>query len=77
MSYLFIGKVELNSPDEWIVQLVVFALVPRTVVVGGQGLKVAVEIHASSKGGIPPAEAPSKIDLISDNILYDVFNRHV
>ena len=64
MFYLFVGKVELNSPDEWIVQLVVLALVPRSVVVGGQRLEVAVEIHASSQGGIPPAEAPSKIDLI-------------
>ena len=63
VKYLFIGEVELNAPHEVIVQLVVLALVPRAVVVVGQGLEVAVEIHASSQGGIAPAKAPSKIYL--------------
>ena len=48
MFYLFVGKVELYPPDEGIAQFVVVALVPRTVVVGGQRLEVAIEIHASS-----------------------------
>ena len=74
MFYLFIGKVELNPPDQWIVQLVVLALVPRTVVVGGQRLEVAVEIHASSQGGIAPAEAPSKIDLGMWSIVLKILN---
>ena len=61
--YLFIGKVELNAPDEGIVQLVVLALVPRTVVIGGQGIEVVAEVQASAQGGIPAPEAASQIYL--------------
>ena len=72
---LFIGEVKLNAPHEGIVQLVVLALVPRTVVVGGQSLEVAVEIHASAQGGIAPPEAASKIDL--EKCFESLFNKDV
>ena len=61
-KYLFIGEVELNVPEEGLVQLAV-ALVPRTVVVVGDGVEVTAEVEAGAEGGVPSAQATPKINL--------------
>ena len=49
-------------PEEGLVQLAV-ALVPRTVVVVGDGVEVTAEVEAGAEGGVPSAQATPKINL--------------